>query len=131
MRRVAGVADSATDGMELPPPAGQPRARRAPRASTPAGKTRARRGPRFGGAAEVGGGKPTQAKTGLEWATRRLKIGSQNPHPNVAKSATLRMGHPASGGLVYVERTLLSAAFRSEEHTSELQSRQYLVCRLL
>src|SRR5947209_16863500 len=24
-----------------------------------------------------------------------------------------------------------SAAFRSEEHTSELQSRQYLVCRLL
>src|SRR3712207_7545741 len=27
--------------------------------------------------------------------------------------------------------TLLSAAQRSEEHTSELQSRQYLVCRLL
>src|SRR3712207_8374794 len=26
---------------------------------------------------------------------------------------------------------LLSATFRSEEHTSELQSRQYLVCRLL
>src|SRR3712207_8621513 len=25
----------------------------------------------------------------------------------------------------------ISAAFRSEEHTSELQSRQYLVCRLL
>src|SRR3712207_7907899 len=25
----------------------------------------------------------------------------------------------------------LSEAFRSEEHTSELQSRQYLVCRLL
>ena len=25
----------------------------------------------------------------------RLRIGSQNPHPNVAKSATLRMGHPA------------------------------------
>src|SRR3712207_8762454 len=25
----------------------------------------------------------------------------------------------------------LKAAFRSEEHTSELQSRQYLVCRLL
>src|SRR3712207_7468334 len=27
--------------------------------------------------------------------------------------------------------TPLVAAFRSEEHTSELQSRQYLVCRLL
>jgi hypothetical protein len=23
-----------------------------------------------------------------------MAIGSQNPHPNVAKSATLRMGHP-------------------------------------
>jgi hypothetical protein len=76
-------------------PAGQNRARRGPRASTPAGQNRARRGPRVGGAAEAGGGKPTQAKSGLEWGTRRLKIGSQNPHPNVAKSATLRMGHPA------------------------------------
>src|SRR3712207_6891698 len=32
-------------------------------------------------------------------------------------------------GLSGLIRTLL--AFRSEEHTSELQSRQYLVCRLL
>src|SRR6266404_8669420 len=40
---------------------------------------------------------PIQAKTRLEWATHwRLMIGSQNPHPNVAKSATLRMGHPAT-----------------------------------
>src|SRR3712207_8630910 len=29
------------------------------------------------------------------------------------------------------ERYLLRCAVRSEEHTSELQSRQYLVCRLL
>src|SRR3712207_9528353 len=29
------------------------------------------------------------------------------------------------------ERLLSGAALRSEEHTSELQSRQYLVCRLL
>src|SRR3712207_6996404 len=29
------------------------------------------------------------------------------------------------------EGALAAAAFRSEEHTSELQSRQYLVCRLL
>src|SRR3712207_8689361 len=33
----------------------------------------------------------------------------------------------AEGGLV----VLLAGADRSEEHTSELQSRQYLVCRLL
>src|SRR3712207_7581899 len=30
-----------------------------------------------------------------------------------------------------VHRRLVGAALRSEEHTSELQSRQYLVCRLL
>src|SRR3712207_6890311 len=30
-----------------------------------------------------------------------------------------------------VQRRLLAAGGRSEEHTSELQSRQYLVCRLL
>src|SRR3712207_8024245 len=29
------------------------------------------------------------------------------------------------------ERAMIKAAMRSEEHTSELQSRQYLVCRLL
>src|SRR3712207_8480629 len=29
------------------------------------------------------------------------------------------------------EATLIPHLFRSEEHTSELQSRQYLVCRLL
>src|SRR3712207_9278225 len=34
------------------------------------------------------------------------------------------------GSSVFV-RLALVALFRSEEHTSELQSRQYLVCRLL
>src|SRR3712207_6975732 len=34
---------------------------------------------------------------------------------------------PALGRL----SAILKATFRSEEHTSELQSRQYLVCRLL
>src|SRR3712207_7559630 len=31
----------------------------------------------------------------------------------------------------FVVATLAAVGFRSEEHTSELQSRQYLVCRLL
>src|SRR3712207_7262925 len=40
------------------------------------------------------------------------------------------------GGFFYVNKGLILAAdneaeVRSEEHTSELQSRQYLVCRLL
>src|SRR3712207_6894297 len=33
--------------------------------------------------------------------------------------------------LQYLPWTLFSVGLRSEEHTSELQSRQYLVCRLL
>src|SRR3712207_6976045 len=36
-----------------------------------------------------------------------------------------RLGHGREGG------QLADGAARSEEHTSELQSRQYLVCRLL
>src|SRR3712207_7852525 len=35
------------------------------------------------------------------------------------------------GGHGHVHRVLHPVAPRSEEHTSELQSRQYLVCRLL
>src|SRR3712207_9039974 len=41
-----------------------------------------------------------------------------------------RRGHPAGLG-PHHERGLGRDAVRSEEHTSELQSRQYLVCRLL
>src|SRR3712207_8836886 len=33
--------------------------------------------------------------------------------------------------LIPISRARSTAHFRSEEHTSELQSRQYLVCRLL
>src|SRR3712207_7636993 len=43
-----------------------------------------------------------------------------------------RLGEEAAnliGALIVSE--FESAAYRSEEHTSELQSRQYLVCRLL
>src|SRR3712207_7462572 len=39
--------------------------------------------------------------------------------------------HSRSTGTRWTRRSPLSAAARSEEHTSELQSRQYLVCRLL
>src|SRR3712207_8821656 len=41
--------------------------------------------------------------------------------------------HPSWGTMLQEARTFLETApwMRSEEHTSELQSRQYLVCRLL
>src|SRR3712207_8053249 len=35
------------------------------------------------------------------------------------------------GGLLQIVLLIIPVAGRSEEHTSELQSRQYLVCRLL
>src|SRR3712207_7425173 len=35
------------------------------------------------------------------------------------------------GAQALIQRQVLARALRSEEHTSELQSRQYLVCRLL
>src|SRR3712207_8592935 len=34
-------------------------------------------------------------------------------------------------GLFFLFQSIFTSLFRSEEHTSELQSRQYLVCRLL
>src|SRR5690606_40988213 len=39
--------------------------------------------------------------------------------------------HLMTGGALLVSETLLGALDRSEEHTSELQSRENLVCRLL
>src|SRR3712207_8562425 len=37
----------------------------------------------------------------------------------------------AFGGIIHTSILVTLGASRSEEHTSELQSRQYLVCRLL
>src|SRR3712207_7524132 len=42
----------------------------------------------------------------------------------------LARGKPALG-MLRIDALLAAAHARSEEHTSELQSRQYLVCRLL
>src|SRR3712207_7900002 len=39
--------------------------------------------------------------------------------------------HPGAGPEGEAQRHVARRAVRSEEHTSELQSRQYLVCRLL
>src|SRR3712207_7054976 len=52
------------------------------------------------------------------WITPRRKV------PVVSTTARLRRARPS-------ESTTPPTRPRSEEHTSELQSRQYLVCRLL
>src|SRR3712207_7797230 len=46
-----------------------------------------------------------------------------------AQAALVALG--AEGAVVDDERAVAGVLPRSEEHTSELQSRQYLVCRLL
>src|SRR3712207_8510357 len=42
-----------------------------------------------------------------------------------------RLVETGSGPAALLESNLDRTGYRSEEHTSELQSRQYLVCRLL
>src|SRR3712207_8224426 len=57
-----------------------------------------------------------------------------NGDPRVAaaaKAAIDRHGVSASASRLASGERPVHAALRSEEHTSELQSRQYLVCRLL
>src|SRR3712207_8465568 len=49
----------------------------------------------------------------------------------VESSDTLLLGVIPSDTNLAASRTRLDQQGRSEEHTSELQSRQYLVCRLL
>src|SRR3712207_7201355 len=51
----------------------------------------------------------------------------------VAETGTRRAGRPASVGVMMTSQVTSprSRTRRSAEHTSELQSRQYLVCRLL
>src|SRR3712207_8320314 len=69
-------------------------------------------------------------------ASRANLLSGDAPHSLLTMSTVLRRDRPGRIGQDYfayfanpynVARTLV----RSEEHTSELQSRQYLVCRLL
>src|SRR3712207_8170366 len=57
-----------------------------------------------------------------EWAA-----GSANRRVGVATLPWVQTGRPGRGAA----HAAAVEAVRSEEHTSELQSRQYLVCRLL
>src|SRR5437667_7833235 len=56
----------------------------------------------------------------------------QNGPPRAARGGPLQISHPRSAlTLFFVRRHRGFRAFRSEEHTSELQSHHDLVCRLL
>src|SRR3712207_7572732 len=58
-------------------------------------------------------------------ATTSSATPSPRSHTRIATWLPAAVAATLIGGLPYFE------ALRSEEHTSELQSRQYLVCRLL
>src|SRR3712207_7468458 len=53
------------------------------------------------------------------------------PRRRAMRAVTPVLGAVVAIGCVAAGLTLAQAQARSEEHTSELQSRQYLVCRLL
>src|SRR3712207_7782929 len=62
----------------------------------------------------------------------RVDQGLQGPAPVRAVPAPERLrGQVDGGGALLEVHAEQPHALRSEEHTSELQSRQYLVCRLL
>src|SRR3712207_7132894 len=71
---------------------------------------------------EQRGRQPLQPRVDREDHVRQPEVGEDQPGGDVAEPGPL---HPER-----LERPV-QHALRSEEHTSELQSRQYLVCRLL
>src|SRR3712207_7820630 len=62
------------------------------------------------------------------WLPRRHQVAARLR--GRARSAHDRSAFPA-GRAIFSITAVVEIAGRSEEHTSELQSRQYLVCRLL
>src|SRR5690625_6772440 len=61
---------------------------------------------------------------------RSKKSDKSSPSPSVATARPNAISKAAMSSILSGER-LRSGAMRSEEHTSELQSRGHLVCRLL
>src|SRR5205809_4905766 len=58
-------------------------------------------------------------------ACRAFMVTRRSAHSTLAETTTMGVGFSA------MIRCVASKPFRSEEHTSELQSRLHLVCRLL
>src|SRR3712207_7161310 len=83
---------------------------------------------------------PTLSQSRMSNQTGRVKRTTNNQPRRSPTQAASASRHRHSGGAL-AERTIKGRTYseyasvrshsRSEEHTSELQSRQYLVCRLL
>src|SRR5690606_42054755 len=78
---------------------------------------------------------PTRRSSDLYERGTIVPIGSTTDWPVYADETItgqrIAMGAGAQGYSLFVDADALIAAYRSEEHTSELQSRENLVCRLL
>src|SRR3989442_9961550 len=64
-------------------------------------------------------------------ATLRRNVARSREHGFLAYPVVAQAPRPASKAVGELGRRVLDGAPRSEEHTSELQSRPHLVCRLL
>src|SRR5690606_42058441 len=74
-----------------------------------------------------GSGRPAPAQAARSCTcTLRGSLGS-----SPGRSRATGPGHAASGGPLRLHQAAAPRRVRSEEHTSELQSRENLVCRLL
>src|SRR3712207_8898422 len=72
------------------------------------------------------------ADAGAQLAEQPLGVAQERPLHGERADRGVERGPPALDRLLDVgPRHLAQRRHRSEEHTSELQSRQYLVCRLL
>src|SRR5437879_6635663 len=71
----------------------------------------------------------TQRRLFLSWSVNAEALGTDNARPPITADNYRRRVYRTRCGLVGPE--LWAACLRSEEHTSELQSPMYLVCRLL
>src|SRR3712207_7043917 len=72
-----------------------------------------------------------QLSTGPTGVVDQSKAAISRPFSLPPAKTSSEAGPPTASGATRTSRTTLPRARRSEEHTSELQSRQYLVCRLL
>src|SRR3712207_8859154 len=78
-----------------------------------------------------------RSQRSIQWMGHLKMMGATQPFLSGAISKTVNM--PSDASVEDIEKAYIEAwrlglkavAVRSEEHTSELQSRQYLVCRLL
>src|SRR3712207_8845305 len=73
----------------------------------------------------------SEAEDSVDGVVNSSAVENSKPAPDIFEEALRRAGATADETVALGDAVWDIEAARSEEHTSELQSRQYLVCRLL